>query len=81
MPIAGACRGESQVSKLKMEQRLPLLAIVKGLRDGGEVSDATISAIAASLRAATKISDEMGHSETSAGLSHLAECIEAGRVE
>lgn len=69
------------MSKLKMEQRLPLLAIVKGLRDGGEVTDATISAIAASLRAATAVSDEMGHSETSAGLKHLAECIEARRVE
>lgn len=69
------------MAKLRMEQRLPLLAIVQGLRDGGEVSAKTINAIAANLRSACGISDEMGHGDTSAGMRHLADCIERGVVE
>lgn len=69
------------MSKFRMEHRLPLLALVKGLRDGGEISETTILAIAASLRDAQSISDGMGHSETSACLEHLAKCIEEGKVE
>lgn len=65
----------------RMEQRLPLLAIVQGLRDGGEISEVTIAAIAASLRAACKISDDYGHTDTSNGLRHLALCIEKGEVQ
>lgn len=64
----------------KMEQRLPMLAIVKGLRDGGEISDITIKAIAAQLRAATAVSDDYGHRDTSDNLRALANDIEAGKV-
>jgi hypothetical protein len=81
MPIAGPRKGEGQVPKLRMERRLPLLAIVKGLTDGNEVSELANSAIAARLHAATTISCEMGQSEAISGPSRLAECAEVGRVE
>ena len=66
---------------LNMAQRLPLLAIVKGLREGGEIGERSLGAIAGELRAACAISDRTGHSEISDALRHLAECIETGRVE
>lgn len=64
-----------------MAQRLPLLAIVKGLREAGEIGERSLTAIAGELRAACSITDEMGHHDTSEALRHLAECIETGRVE
>jgi len=66
---------------LNMAQRLPLLAIVKGLREGGEIGERSLAAIAGELRSACTISDEKGHHEISDSLRHLAECIEIGRVE
>lgn len=66
------------MSGLRLEHRLALVAIVNGLRKGGEISDATIKAIADELRAATKVSDEWGHTETSRDLAKIADAIEAG---
>lgn len=66
---------------LDMAQRIPLLAIVKGLREGGEIGERSLAAIAGELRTACEIFDEKGHAEISASMRHLAECIETGRVE
>lgn len=69
------------MSGIGLAQRLPLLAIIKGLREGGEIGERSLIAIAGELRAACAISDRMGHPDTSDALRELAECIEAGRVE
>ena len=66
---------------IAIAQRLPLLAIVRGLREGGEIGERTLAAIAFELRAACTVSDRMSDCETTHGLRHLAECIEEGRVE
>lgn len=66
---------------IDVAQRLSLLAIVKGLREGGEIGERSLTAIAGELRAACIISDRTGHSDTSDALRLLAECIESGRVE
>jgi|EndMetStandDraft_9_1072997.scaffolds.fasta_scaffold00102_31 hypothetical protein len=66
------------MSGLQLAHRLALAAIVNGLRDGGEISERTIQAIGARLRAATAVSDDYGHRDTSDALRHLAEAIEKG---
>lgn len=69
------------MSGINMAQRLSLLAIIKGLREGGEIGERSLTAIAGELRAACAISDRMGQAGTSDALRDLAECIESGRVE
>lgn len=69
------------MSDIPLVQRLPLLAIVKGLREAGEIGERSLTAIAGELRAASAVSDRMGHPGISAGLRHLAECVETGKVE
>lgn len=67
------------MARLKMEQALPIIAIIKGLRDGGEVTGKTIDAIAAALRESASISDEWGHRDTSEALRSMADDVEANR--
>lgn len=69
------------MSRFPIAQRLPLLAIIRGLREAGEIGERSLTAIAGELRASCSISDDIGHRDTSESLQHLAECIEAGRVE
>lgn len=69
------------MSEMSTAQRLSLLAIVKGLRESGEIGERSLAAIAGELRAACAISDEKGQPDASHALRHLAECIESGRVE
>lgn len=66
---------------LSMAQRVPLLAIIRGLREGGEIGERSLTAIAGELRSACAISDHAGDPATSDALRHLARCIETGRVE
>jgi hypothetical protein len=77
----GGLRLEKSMSETSTAQRLSLLAIVKGLREGGEIGERSLTAIAGELRAACTIADEMGHPGASDALRNLAECIESGRVE
>ena len=63
---------------IRLAHRLAIMAVVNGLRKGGDVSDATIKAIAEELRAATDISNQYGHSDTSEVLLHLADAVENG---
>ena len=63
---------------IRLAHRLAIMAVVNGLRKGGDVSDATIKAIAEELRAATDISNQSGHSDTSEVLLHLADAVENG---
>eukprot|EP01012_Entosiphon_sulcatum_P043083 TRINITY_DN57259_c0_g1_i1.p1 TRINITY_DN57259_c0_g1~~TRINITY_DN57259_c0_g1_i1.p1 ORF type:complete len:118 (-),score=8.78 TRINITY_DN57259_c0_g1_i1:107-460(-) len=66
------------MSGLNLEHRLAFVAIVNGLRKGGEIGDRTIAAIAHELRAATAVSDDWGHFDTSAALEKIARAIETG---
>lgn len=63
---------------IDMANRLAIAAVVNGLRNGGEVTEKTMAAIAAALRAATAVSDDMGHGGTSEGLRKLADAAENG---
>jgi hypothetical protein len=63
---------------IDLAHRLAITAIVNGLRKGGEVGEATIDAIAAELRAATAVSEEWGHTDTTHDLRTIAEAVENG---
>ena len=63
---------------IDMAHRLALMAIVNGLRKGGDLSEASIAAIATELRAATAISKDWGHTDTTDALNHLADAVENG---
>lgn len=63
---------------IDLANRLAIGAVINGLREGGEVSERTMSAIAAAFRGATAITDEMGHSDTSVQLRKLADVAENG---
>lgn len=80
IPCSGL-KTENCMAGLSMAQRLPLLAIIRGLREGGEIGERSLTAIAGELRSACAISDRIGDSATSDALRHLARCIETGRVE
>lgn len=66
------------MSGIKLENRLAIAAILNGLRQGGEVGERTMSAIADALRAAAAVSDDMLHTETSGHLRQLAGIAEQG---
>jgi hypothetical protein len=66
--------------RFSMEKRLPLLAIIKGLRDSGEISDRALASIGKALREAAAIPDDYGHRDTADGMRALADDIEAGKV-
>ncbi|MFX4086177.1 hypothetical protein ACKU27_13855 [Sphingobium yanoikuyae] len=78
MGIPISALGEISMSGLSLAHRLALSAIVNGLRKGGEISDRSVKAIAEELRAATKVSDDFGHKDTSESLRHIAAAIEQG---
>lgn len=70
------------MSGLRMEHRLAIMAVINGLRDGGEISEVTIRAIAKRLGDAAKVSDDWGHQDTSEILRRLAdETISGGNGE
>lgn len=69
------------MSELSTAQRLSLLAIVKGLRESGEIGERSLTAIAGELRAACIIADGAGDPDARNALRDLAECVESGRVE
>lgn len=61
-----------------MANRLAIMAVVNGLRKGGDLSEASVKAIAAELRAATAISEDWGHTDTTRDLHMLADAVESG---
>jgi len=66
------------MSGIDMAHRLAIMAVVNGLRKGGEISEISLKAIAAELRRATEISDEWGHRDTTEALEKLADAVEHG---
>jgi len=63
---------------IDMAHRLAIMAVVNGLRKGGDLSEASISAIAGELRAATAISMDYNHHDTTEHLNMLADAVENG---
>lgn len=63
---------------IDMAHRLAIMAVVNGLRKGGDLSEASVKAIADELRAATAISKEWNHHDTTDALLHLADAVETG---
>lgn len=66
------------MSGIDRAHRMAIMAVVNGLRKGGDISEASIAAIAGELRAATVISKDYGHHDTTDALIHLAEAVETG---
>lgn len=58
---------------IDLAHRLAIMAVINGLRDGGEISEVTINAIAKRFGDAAKVSDDWGHSDTSEVLRKLAD--------
>lgn len=66
------------MSGIDRAHRMAIMAVVNGLRKGGDLSDASIAAIAGELRAATARSIEANHHDTTDALNHLADAVESG---
>lgn len=58
--------------------RMAIMAVVNGLRKGGDLSEASINAIAGELRAATRRSIDANHTDTTEHLNILANAVESG---